>query len=275
MEFMVPDSVIEEWLKEDVGYYDLTTKALRIGSRKAQAEVILREKAFLCGIHEATKVYMMAGADEVELVEEERWDEGVVLRARGFAADLHKAWRVAQNVIAVASGVATYTRRMVEEAKKHNPNVKVIVVRKAPPGRWLYYRGALCGGASLHRTSLSDTVVLFKNHVNFLGFEEALKRLKESDLVWDKKVVIEVESLEEALKAVDYGFEMIQVDHKSPKELREIYEKVKEKNPKVKVLAAGGIKLENVKDYAFVDAILTSAPYWAKPIDVTTKIVPL
>jgi len=274
VELTIPEELIDEWIREDVGPFDLTTFTLGIEDKPGEAEVILREEGVVCGLREAARVYQKVGAEEIELIEEGKEAKDIVMRIRGPAGSLHKAWRVAQNIVALASGVATYTRMMIKKAKKVNPKIKIIVVRKAPPCRWLYYKGVICGGGSLHRTSLSDTVVLFKNHVVFTGLEEALKRLKESDYVWDKKIVIEVENLEEALKVADYGFDM-QVDHLAPSELRLIYEKVKERNPSVRVLASGGIKLENVEEYAFVDAILTSAPYWARPLDVTTKMAPL
>ncbi|UXD21676.1 modD protein [Ignicoccus pacificus DSM 13166] len=275
MDLLIPEMIIDEWLREDVGLFDLTTQALGIGDKEGMAEIMLREKGVLCGAREAARIYLKAGADEVEVAEEGVEEEGVVLRAVGRAEALHKAWRVAQNVVALASGVATYTRKMVEAAKSINPNVKVIVARKAPPCRHLYYKGVICGGASLHRTSLSDTVILFDNHTVFISFEEALRRLKNSDLVWDKKIVIEVDSVEKAVIAVKEGFEWIQADHLKPDELRTLYERVKSINDRAKVIAAGGIKLENVKEYAFVDAILTSAPYWSKPLDATTKMAPL
>jgi len=103
---------------------------------------------------------------------------------------------------------------------------------------------------------------------------EALKRLKESDVVFGKSIVFEAESAEEALFVAQHGFD-VQLDHFSPREFEEVYKKIKEINKNVKVYAAGGINLENVEHYSIADAVLTSAPYWARPLDVTTKIEPL
>ena len=275
MKLVVPSELYDYWLLEDLGPFDLTTFALGIGDEPGEATVILREEGVVCGLEEAAEVYKRAGADEAELlVKEGSVTKGPVMKVRGKAEALHKAWRVAQNVVALASGVATYTRKMKEKLKKANPKAKLVVVRKAPPCRALYYKGVLCGGASLHRTTLSDTVIVFKNHTRFVGLEEALKRIKESDAVFGKSVVFEAESLEEAMLIARHGFD-VQLDHFTPEEFKRAYEKIKKVNPDVKVFAAGGINLNNVEAYAVADGVLTSAPYWAKPLDVTTRIVPL
>jgi nicotinate-nucleotide pyrophosphorylase len=67
--------------------------------------------------------------------------------------------------------------------------------------------------------SLSDTAALFSNHVVFLNFEEVLRKLKENDLVWDKNVVIEVDSVEKAVIAMREGFECIRADYLSRRSL--------------------------------------------------------
>ncbi len=272
MKVVFPSSLYDYWLLEDLGPFDLTTAALGIGKMEGLAEVVLRERGVVCGLEEAKELYLRAGAEEVELLAEEGEEaEGTVMRVYGKAEALHKAWRVAQNVVAITSGVATYTRKMKEKLKSINPKAELVVVRKAPPCRAIYYKGVLCGGASLHRTTLSDTVILFKNHTVFIPFEEALRRLKESSLVFGKPITIEAESLEEALKAAEAGFD-VQLDHFPPEEFRKAYEEIKRINPNVKVYAAGGINIKNVEDYAIADAVLTSAPYWAKPLDVTTRM---
>ncbi len=62
------------------------------------------------------------------------------------------------------------------------------------------------------------------------------------------------------------------LDHLSPTELRKIGPELKQLNPKLE-LAVGGIEVENIPYYApFVDIIVISAPYYAKPLDMTTII---
>ncbi len=61
----------------------------------------------------------------------------------------------------------------------------------------------MIGGAIPHRISLSDTILIFKEHVVFVGFEEVLK----SFVVFKKKsggknIGIEVSSKEEDVKEI-------------------------------------------------------------------------
>lgn len=272
---VIPTYLYDHWIMEDVGPFDSTTFVLGIGEKKGKAEVILRNEGVVCGLEEAKEIYLRAGAERVELVAEEGdFAKGVVLIAYGKAEALHKAWRVAQNAVAIASGVATYTRRMVEALKEANTNAKIVVARKAPPCRALYYKGVICGGAALHRSTLSDTILVFKNHLVFTDLKEAIKKMEESPFTMGRKVVFEVDDIEDAIEVAKHGFD-VQVDHVSPKELKEIIEKVKAINPNVKVYVGGGIDISNIKDYAIADGIVTSAPYWAKPLDVTTRMTPL
>jgi len=197
------------------------------------------------------------------------------------AGSLHAAWRVAQTLAAIGSSVATYTRLMVERARRVNPNIIVAVARKAPPGlRHLYYRCILCGGATLHRVGVSDTILVFPNHTRLTGgLEEVLERLRKArSMIGERRVVVEVESFGEALKAAESGVvDEVQLDHVSPGELRKLVNTLRRLNPNIKIAVGGGITLENIEEYAStgVDVIVTSAPYWTKPADYTTKIEPL
>ena len=279
---LLPGWLVEEWLREDIPYSDLTTAVLGVADKQARAQVVARERIVVCGVSEAEAVYEAAGARVEVVVEEGGWAEpgAVILRAWGSAGSLHAAWRTAQTLIAIGSAVATYTRLMVERARKANPDIIVAVARKAPPGlRHLYYRCVLCGGATLHRVGISDTILVFPNHTRLLGGVEVLvERLRQArGIIGERRVVVEVESLEEARRLAESGVvDEIQLDHMSPNELAKAVREIKTVNPSVKVAVGGGITLENVEEYAKtgVDVIVTSAPYWAKPADITTRIEP-
>ena len=279
--FYIPGWLLDEWIREDVGYTDLTTGVLGITEAPAVARLVTRDKVVVCGLREAALVYERLGARVKRLVEEGCWAEpGTVLReARGPAGSLHAAWRVAQVLAAIGSAVATTTRLLVEKARKANPRVIVAVARKAPPGlRSLYYRCVLCGGATLHRMGLSETILVFPNHTRPLGgIDRVLERLREAKpLIGERSVVVEVDSLEEALAAAKSGVvDEIQLDHQNPEQLREVVAMIRAVNPRIRIAVGGGINLDNIEEYAaHVDVVVTSTPYWAKPADLTTKIEP-
>ena len=86
-----------------------------------------------------------------------------------------------------------------------------------------------------------------------------------------KKIEIEPRSREEALRYAKMA-EIMLLDHLSPEELKKIGPELKQLNPKLEI-AVGGIETKKVPEYApFVDIIVISAPYYANPLDLTTRI---
>ena len=68
-------------------------------------------------------------------------------RVKGRAQQLLKAERVALNFLQRLSGIATLTRRFVDEATKGNPQVMVVDTRKTTPGlRYLEKYAVRAGG---------------------------------------------------------------------------------------------------------------------------------
>jgi len=133
----------------------------------------------------------------------------------------------------------------------------------------------LAGGGVIHRQSLSDSILIFNNHLVFVNeprISNAVKRALAN--AGGRSVGIEVKDLEEAIEAVASGSHYIQFERVQPETLTNWVRKLKEINHKVIVGVGGGITLENIEQYAStgVDIIVTSAPYKAKPIDVTTII---
>ncbi|WP_440059464.1 ModD protein [Thermogladius sp. 4427co] len=268
-------SEIELLVREDLHHIDLVSVYLGVGG-KGVAELVSRSRGVLACSEEAASVYSFLGAS-VELLAEsgDLVEPGrVVLRAVGEAPRLLKAWRIAQVIVSYMSGVATYTRRMVDEARKVNPSIVIATTRQTPPGlRKLWFKAVVVGGGIVHRQGLSDEILVFKPHLVFSTYNsigEAVSALK--SVVGYKQVGVEVGSLEEALEAVGKGAEYIQFDRVEPGVLGEWVRVLKSKSPKVRIGIGGGITLENVAAYAAtgVDVIVTSAPYRASPLDFTT-----
>ena len=74
------------------------------------------------------------------------------------------------NILEYSSGIATRTKKMVDKAKLVNPHVAVLATRKSFPGtKELSIKSIIAGGAFPHRLGLSETILIFKQHVAFLG----------------------------------------------------------------------------------------------------------
>lgn len=75
-----------------------------------------------------------------------------------IAEALHIAWRVALNLMAYISGIATRPAAFVKPARAVSPNVSVVTTRKAFPGtRSLMMTAIIAGGALPHRLGLNDS----------------------------------------------------------------------------------------------------------------------
>ena len=177
---------------------------------------------------------------------------------------LFRFWRVSQTFLSLMCAIAGKTASFVSAGRKENPDLIIAATRKTHPGaRRFELKAVRAGGGYIHRNSLSDSIQISQNHLEVVG---ELKKLRAM-----KKIEIEPRSREEALRYAKDADIML-LDHLSPEELQKIGHELKKLNPKLE-LAVGGIEAKKIPEYApFVDIIVISAPYYANPLDLTTKI---
>lgn len=108
-----------------------------------------------------------------------------------------------------ASGIAGRARAMLLEAHKGNPKAKVAVTRKHFPGtKEISLASAVAGGAVIHRTGLSDSVLIFDQHRVFVDdVAAALERAAAEEP--EKKIAIEADTPEEALQFAKAGCDVL------------------------------------------------------------------
>lgn len=275
----ISDESIERWIKEDVPYIDLTTLTLEIGDIKGKISFKAREYTVLSGVEEVLRIFNKLGITEFQSL-----PSGSVvnkgdsfIEAVGSAANLHLAWKVSLNILEYCSGIATRTKKMVDKAKGINPQISVVATRKSFPGtKELSIKSIIAGGAYPHRLGLSETILIFKQHVNFLGDIADLAQIigKVKEKACEKKVIVEVEGIEDARLLIQSGVDGLQFDKVPAKELKTIVEEIRSLNPCVTLLGAGGINESNIEEYARtgIDAIVTTSMYFGKPSDIGVTI---
>ena len=199
----------------------------------------------------------------------------LILAATGPAAGLFRSWKVAQTLIEIWSGVATTARAMVDAARKASPQIAVACTRKNTPGVKRFAVAAVrAGGAAMHRLSLSETVLVFPEHLAFL--DEPLlalaSRLRRAQP--EKKLEIEVKTVDAAIAAANAGFDVIQAEKFAPAEIAELVERLASARLRPVIAVAGGVNLDNAAAYAAVgaDVLVTSSPFMARPRDVQVRI---
>lgn len=278
----ISDETIDRFIKEDVPYIDLTTLVLGIGEQKGIIQFFSREDAVICGTEEVSKIFSKLNIELTKtcasgsLIKKNE----VFLEGKGSAENLHIAWKISQNILDYSSGIATKTRKLVDEVSLINPDLHIITTRKIVPGtKELALKAVIAGGAFPHRLGLSETILIFKQHLNFLGGIDGLisilKNVKAK--ACEKKIIAEIENLDQAIELCKNGIDGFQFDKVSPEELKKNVNILRSINPSIVILAAGGINESNISEYAKtgINAIVTTSLYYAKPIDMGCKITPL
>lgn len=273
----ITETAIEQFIEEDVPGLDLTSHLLSLEQTKACINYEARHETVISGVVEAGKVFVKLGAKvEMPCFEGAVLKPGEkILRAEGNGAIIHAGWRVALNILEYASGIAGRTAQLVNQAQKYG-DVLVCGTRKAfPGGRRLSQKALLAGGGVPHRLGLGETVLIFPHHYNLIGFDRFLSELPQiKRKAREKKIGVEVESLEQAELMAAHGADIIQLDKCSPETAAEVVSALREPYPDIVIGAAGGVNVQNAADYAAtgVDMLVTSWMYFGKPADIKAVI---
>lgn len=276
-----PDARIDHFLIEDLPYIDLTCHVLGISDEPGEMEYFTRESCVLAGVAVARRMMDKLGCT----VESARADGDRIaagesfLVVRGTAEQLHAAWKVCLNVFDHLSAVATKTRAMVDAAHAANPRCEVLTTRKSMTGvKDLLTHAVTVGGAYPHRLGLSETLIVFDHHYDYLGgFDAFVERLPEFKArCIEKKLFVEANA-EQARVLARAGVDGIQLDKIPVDELAPLVKELREINPRTTLIATGGINPQNAAAYAAtgVDGLATTAPFSAKPLDMSVRMRPL
>ena len=249
------DACVERALAEDVGSGDVTAK-LAEAKAQAEAHVIAREAAVLCGQPWFTRVFAQLDP-RVEVT----WDveEGATLRAdqrvatiKGPARAVLTGERTALNFLQLLSGTATATRRFVERVR--GTPVKIVDTRKTVPGlRTAQKYAVVVGGGANHRFGLYDAILIKENHIAAAGgARNAILRARA--LKAGVPLMMEAETLAEVQEGLDANVDLLLLDdfptHLLSKAVAMAREYRRFNRAKTVLEASGGVSLGNVRDVA-------------------------
>ena len=210
-------------LAEDVGDGDLTA-GLVDPARRAQARVLARESAVICGAPwvEAALRQVEPGAKiEWHVREGERCSaDQVVLQVEGTARGLLTAERTALNFLQLLSAVATKTANHVEAVR--GTRAHIVDTRKTLPGLRLAQKYAVkTGGGTNHRIGLYDAVLIKENHIAAAGGVTPVLQAAQRVAAHASFIEIEVETLAQLQEALAAGAKMVLLDNMDLPTLRE------------------------------------------------------
>lgn len=243
-----PDPTVALALAEDVGSGDLTA-ALIPETAQAEATVISREQAILCGAAWFDAVFRQLDpriAIEWRAADGDRVEPNQLLCAlRGPARALLTGERTALNFLQALSGTATLARQFADTVA--GTGATILDTRKTLPGLRLAQKYAVrCGGCRNHRIGLFDAVLIKENHIMAAGSITAAifaaRRLHPG-----VTVEVEVESLAELEEALAAGPDIVMLDNF---DLGTMAEAVRVTARRVKLEASGNVNFNTVRKIA-------------------------
>lgn len=213
---------VQHALNEDIGSGDITAQLIS-DEKTAEAKVITREDAVICGVDWVNQVFKCVSD---KLVIEWCVKDGekvkanaVLFKVSGPARAILTGERTALNFLQTLSGTATLSNKYAQ--KVAHTQVQLLDTRKTIPGLRLAQKYAVkCGGCFNHRLGLYDAFLIKENHIMACGgINEAIQQAR--IIAPSKPVEVEVESLEEFHTALNAKADIIMLDNFPLAEMKE------------------------------------------------------
>lgn len=249
-------SQITAWLAEDTPSFDVG--GFVVGDAPRTATLWGKSQGILAGVPFFNEVFKQCGctvewhANEGCHVETHGGKKALAT-VSGPARGLLEGERVALNILARCSGVATQSRRLLVNLRSAGYKGIVAGTRKTTPGfRLVEKYGMLVGGADTHRMDLSTMTMLKDNHVWSRGsITEAVKAAKAAG-GFSLKIEVEVQSEEEADEAIAAGADIIMLDNFTGEGVRVAARSLKERwagKQQFLLEVSGGLTADNAESY--------------------------
>jgi len=250
---------VQQALNEDIATGDVTAELIA-ANKEAQAQLICREEAILCGRDWFNHAfYLLDNTIEIHwfFKEGQRLKENdVVCEVKGNARHILSSERTALNFLQTLSATASTTNRYVKAVA--GSNCKILDTRKTIPNLRLAQKYAVsCGGGVNHRVGLYDMVLIKENHIQATGsITAAVTTARKNQPAL--KIEVEVENLDELQQALDNNVDRILLDNM---DLKTLEKAVAITNKQTDLEASGNISLGTIRAVAEtgVDYISTGA----------------
>jgi nicotinate-nucleotide pyrophosphorylase (carboxylating) len=279
------EGLIRRALDEDVGAGDATSLATVSPNAVGRARILARAQLVCAGLPIVERVFHVL--DPTMKIEPLVRDGGFVernrelMRLQGFARAILTGERTALNFLSHLSGIATLTRRFVDQLK--GTRAKIRDTRKTTPGLRMIEKYAVrMGGGTNHRFGLYDAILLKENHIALAGGVRAA--LDKAHAFASTQVVqreisayeaagspasarqstslpvqIEVKDELELREALEAGAESVLLDNLTPEGARSCVELARNLRSDCVIEISGGITVENARAYAETGADFLSS----------------
>src|SRR6266446_5979048 len=278
--------LVRRALEEDIATGDATTEAVVPPLASALAHLLARQTLVCAGLPIAERIFR---ALDPEMVVTLPHNDGSfvepgaeIVQIKGNSRAILTGERTTLNFLAHLCGIATLTRRFVEQLATTRTRIRD--TRKTTPGlRALEKYAVKTGGGTNHRLGLYDAILLKENHIALAGgIKEALDKAhtyaspKEppprAASAYDAagldpevagpgplSVQIEVRDEGELREALEAGAESVLLDNMTPEEAKHCVALVRSLRRDCVIEISGGITLDNVRAYAETGANFLSS----------------
>lgn len=245
------ERIVETALAEDLGLIgDITTEATIPAGKRATCVLAARESGVLAGLDIAAAAFRHLDAatsfTPTKADGNTLHPGDVIATVEGNARSILSAERVALNFMGRMSGIATQTRRYVDQVS--GTSAAIIDTRKTTPGlRALEKYAIRAGGGMNHRIGLFDAVLIKDNHVAIAGGISAAIEAARARAGHMIKIEVEVDTLDQLREALGHRIDAVLLDNMPPPVLREAVAMIA---GRVTTEASGGINLDTVRAVA-------------------------
>jgi nicotinate-nucleotide pyrophosphorylase (carboxylating) len=280
------DELVRRALAEDVGSGDATTAAIVPAGTPAKATILARQTLVCAGLPIAESVFRELDRDmrvgylhkDGSLVEA----GAELIELAGEARAILTGERTALNFLAHLCGIATQTRRFVEQLA--GTHARIRDTRKTTPGlRALEKYAVKAGGGTNHRFGLYDAMLIKENHIAIAGsvraaldrahaFSSLKMAAPRTASAYDAaglepeaagpgalSLQIEVRNEGELREALSAGADAVLLDNMTPEVARRCVQLARSQRRDCVIEISGGITLDNVRAYAETGADFLSS----------------
>lgn len=273
-------TLVDAALQEDIGDGDHSTLSCIPAGKKGKAILKIKEPCIIAGITVAQKIVEKVEPTAVFVffaADGEQKQAGDI--AFELSASIHtilKTERLVLNCMQRMSGIASLTAEYVKAIA--GTKTKLLDTRKTTPNfRLLEKEAVRIGGGYNHRFGLYDMIMLKDNHIDYCGgLEPAIHKAYSysSSLPIPLAIEVETRTIEDVKKVCEIGVGKVFRVMLDNFDIPAIKEALTIIDGRFETEASGGIRLDNIADYAATGVDYISAGgiiHQAKSVDLSLK----
>lgn len=246
---LIAEKHIRTALEEDLNHGDVSAAAVVPADAQASVDLIAKQEGVIAGLDVFERTFQVLGPAvcvERFVADGSRIEVGQLLaRISGDAFVLLAAERTALNYLQRMSGIATYTRAIVDLLE--GSKTTLVDTRKTTPGMRIFEKDAVrLGGGVNHRYNLSESVMLKDNHIAAAGGIKAAVEAARKTASFTSMIEVETEDLDMVAEALEAGADIIMLDNMDHDTMARAIELI---GDRALTECSGNITRDNVQTY--------------------------